>query len=170
MTAVDTRWFRTVMGHVPTAVTVITGLDDADNPVGFACGSFFSVSLDPLLVGFCVARTSTSWPRMVADTGFCVNVLADDQADASSRFAHSGGDKFGGVPWSRGRSGLPCLDRAVGWIDCTTAAIHDAGDHLIVLGSVSGIRLNSRSSQPLIFHRGGYAGVADLASTRRHAS
>ncbi|MEO3856474.1 flavin reductase family protein [Acrocarpospora sp. B8E8] len=99
----DAQRFRAVLGHVPTGVVVITGTDDAGAPHGFACGSFFSVSLEPPLVGFCVAKTSTSWPRIAGGARFCVNVLAEDQQDVSSRFAASGGDKFGGLRWHRGR-------------------------------------------------------------------
>uniref|UniRef100_UPI00388E307A flavin reductase family protein n=2 Tax=Rhodococcus TaxID=1827 RepID=UPI00388E307A len=59
----DPRTMRDVMGNFCTGVTVITALD-GDAPLGFACQSFTSVSLDPPLVSFCPARTSTTWPRI----------------------------------------------------------------------------------------------------------
>ncbi|TYB41258.1 flavin reductase family protein [Actinomadura chibensis] len=165
MHPVEERWFRQVLQHVPTAVVVISGVDGTGAPVGFACGSFFSVSLDPPLVGFCVARTSTTWPRMAEGGGFCANVLADDQEETSGRFARSGGDKFAGVEWHRGTSGRPYLDRAVAWVDCATTAVHEAGDHLIVVGTVAELLLHPREPRPLVFHRGGYGAVAETVST-----
>ena len=48
----DAKHFRTVLGHFPTGVTVITGMIEGDRPHGFTIGSFTSVSLDPPLVGF----------------------------------------------------------------------------------------------------------------------
>ena len=78
MSAIDQATYRQVLGHFPTGVTVIAGMD-GDEPVGLAVGSFFSLSLDPALVGFCVSRTSGSWARMAGSGSFCVNVLAAAQ-------------------------------------------------------------------------------------------
>jgi flavin reductase (DIM6/NTAB) family NADH-FMN oxidoreductase RutF len=159
------KWFRAILGHVPTAVTVVTGLDGARQPVGFSCGSFFSVSLDPQLVGFCVAITSTSWPRFTRN-GFCVNVLTEDQHLLGRRFAANGGDKFAGVAWQPGASGRPQLAEALAWIDCTTTDVHRAGDHMIVVGSVTQLALNPSLPRPLVFHCGGYQTVADPPSVQ----
>jgi 3-hydroxy-9,10-secoandrosta-1,3,5(10)-triene-9,17-dione monooxygenase reductase component len=164
--SVDGQWFRAVLGHVPTAVVVVTGLDSGGQPVGFSCGSFFSVSLDPPLVGFCVAVTSTSWPRLTRG-GFCVNVLTEDQHLLSRRFAARGGEKFDGVAWQPGASGRPQLSRALAWIDCATADIHRAGDHMIVVGSVAQLSLNPSLPKPLVFHCGGYGTVGEPESARR---
>jgi 3-hydroxy-9,10-secoandrosta-1,3,5(10)-triene-9,17-dione monooxygenase reductase component len=167
--SVNGQWFRAVLGHVPTAVVVVTGLDSSGDPVGFSCGSFFSVSLDPPLVGFCVAITSTSWPRFTRD-GFCVNVLTEDQHLHSRRFAASGGEKFDGVAWQPGMSGRPQLARALAWIDCTTTNIHRAGDHMVVIGSVAGLSLNPSLPKPLVFHCGGYGTVGHPEPANRRAS
>jgi 3-hydroxy-9,10-secoandrosta-1,3,5(10)-triene-9,17-dione monooxygenase reductase component len=164
--SVDGQWFRAFLGHVPTAVVVVTGLDSGGQPVGFSCGSFFSVSLNPPLVGFCVAVTSTSWPRFTRD-GFCVNVLTEDQHLLSRRFAARGGEKFDGVAWQPGASGRPQLSRALAWIDCATADIHRAGDHMIVVGSVAQLSLNPSLPKPLVFHCGGYGTVGEPESARR---
>lgn len=167
MHSVGADRFRTILGHVPTGVVIVTGADEGGQPVGFTCGSFFSVSLDPPLVGFCVAKTSTSWPLMAGGARFCVNLLAEDQQDISSRFARKGGDKFGGLSWQYGPLSLPYLDRAVAWIWCETADVHEAGDHVIVVGAVSKMLLDPQSPMPLVFHRGGYSGVTEFAPARR---
>ena len=154
----DSAEFRRVLGHVPTGVTVIASLLN-DEPVGLAVGTFFSVSLEPPMVGFCAAKTSTSFPNVAASGNFCANVLADDQESVSRVFASSGADKFRGLGWrpSPGTSS-PMLQDALAWIDCSIASITDAGDHVIVLGDV--LRLEAdRPAAPLVFFRGGYHSI-----------
>jgi flavin reductase (DIM6/NTAB) family NADH-FMN oxidoreductase RutF len=82
---------RRVLGSFATGVVVVTGEVDGA-PVGFACQSFASVSLEPPLVLFCPAHTSRSWPLIRESGRFCVNVLADDQEDLCARFATTGTD------------------------------------------------------------------------------
>lgn len=153
---IDPAHYRTVLGHFPTGVTVVAGSVDGA-PVGLAIGSFFSVSLEPALVGFCVGRNSTSWPS-IRDTGsFCVNVLGADQEDVSRKFA--GPEKFTGVGWSAAASGSPRIDGVLAWIDCDLDAVHDAGDHLIVVGAVRELEIGHPGA-PLVFFRGGYHEVS----------
>ena len=146
--------FRQVLGHFPTGVTVVTG-DAADGPVGMAVGSFFSISLDPPLVGFCPGKSSGSWPQIEATGSFCVNILAEDQEDVCRVFAMKGDDKFSGVGWSKAGSGAPLLHEVLAWIDCDVDAVHDAGDHYIVVGAVRSLEV-AREGKPLVFFRGGY--------------
>lgn len=146
--------FRTVLGHFPTGVTVVTGRA-GELPVGLAIGSFFSVSLEPSLVGFCAARTSSSWLKIKQAGRFCANVLAHDQQELCHRFALSGRDKFRGVRWRVGASGTPRLDGALAWVDCTIDAVHDGGDHEICIGRVGALGIE-RDCAPLIFFRGSY--------------
>ncbi|HEV7870413.1 MAG TPA: flavin reductase family protein, partial [Modestobacter sp.] len=96
---VDPRVMRDVLGHFVSGVTVVTAMG-ADGPLGFTCQSFSSLSLDPPLVAFAPARTSTTWPRLREAGRFCVNVLAEEQSDLSRQFARSGTDKFAGVSWA----------------------------------------------------------------------
>lgn len=146
---------RQVLGHFPSGVTVVTGTG-ADGPLGFTCQSFSSLSLEPPLVAIFPARTSTTWPH-IRDTGrFCVNVLAADQAEVSSRFARRSADRFDGVAWQPSPLGSPRLDGVVAWIDCTLWREYDGGDHTIVAGHVEHLGAVSELG-PLAFHRGGYA-------------
>ncbi|MGA5067121.1 flavin reductase family protein [Streptomyces exfoliatus] len=150
---VDPVEFRRVLGHFASGVTIVTALD-ATGPTGFACQSFASLSLDPPLVAFMVARTSTTWPR-IADAGaFCVNVLGAGQGELCRSFAVSGADKFAGVDWTPApTSGSPLLPDAPAWIDCAITAVHTGGDHLIVVGRVDSLGA-TEDSDPLLFHRG----------------
>ncbi len=146
--------YRQVLGHFATGVTVVTTAADGE-PAGLAVNSFTSVSLTPPLVAFCVAETSSTWPRIKAVGSFCVNILSEDQEDLCRVFATRGVDKFRGVGWRPAESGAPILMGALGWIDCSIHAEHSAGDHLIVVGRVRDLGV-AREGGPLVFYRGGY--------------
>lgn len=158
MSAIDAVHFRKVLGHFPTGVTVVAATT-ADGPVGFAVGSFFSVSLDPALVGFCAARTSSSWRRIRDAGAFCVNILGEEHDELCRQFATPMGDRFDGVSWDATDTGSPRLADAVAWIDCSIAAVHPAGDHDICIGEVQQLDVVD-DSKPLLFCRGGYGGFS----------
>jgi len=154
---VDQAVFRRVLGNFASGVTVVTSpaLTEGASPAGFACQSFASLSLDPPLVVFMVARTSTTWPRIARAGVFCVNVLAEDQPDLCRAFARSGTDKFAGVPYDPAPvTGSPRLTGTVAWVDCTIHAVHTGGDHLIVVGRVDALGATNAEKPPLLFHRG----------------
>lgn len=155
---VDSAHYRQVLGHFVTGVTVITAFSDGQ-PWGLAVNSFTSVSLDPPLVAFCAAKSSTTWPHVRDAGSFCVNVLAEDQEDVSRLFATRGADKFTGTGWRRAESGSPVLLGSLAWIDCATEDEHDAGDHVIVVGRVLDLDV-SDEGRPLVFFRGGYGRFA----------
>ena len=150
----DPSTMRQVLGHFPSGVTIVTGMT-SEGPAGFTCQSFSSLSLDPPLVLVLPGRSSTSWPRIEETGRFCVNVLSQEQTELSTLFARSGGDKFTGVEWRESALGSPILGGATAWIDCRLDAVHEGGDHLIVVGAVHD--LGAPGDPPLLFHRGGYA-------------
>jgi 3-hydroxy-9,10-secoandrosta-1,3,5(10)-triene-9,17-dione monooxygenase reductase component len=152
--------YRHVLGHFCTGVTVITGLGGTDGrrPAGFACQAFAALSLTPPLVLFCPSTSSRTWPAIAASGYFCVNVLADGQQDIARRFGVSGPDKFAGLSWSPSRSGAPVLAGALTWVECAVEAVHEAGDHYLVLGRVTELG-PSRPGRPLLFYRGRYAAM-----------
>jgi 3-hydroxy-9,10-secoandrosta-1,3,5(10)-triene-9,17-dione monooxygenase reductase component len=144
---------RRVMGSFVSGVTVVAGMADG-RPVGFACQSFASVSLEPPLVLFCPANTSRSWPLIQASGTFVVNVLAADQENLCKRFATRDVDKFAGVGWAPTRWG-PALDDVLATVRCDVEAVHPAGDHSIVLGHVREL-VHHRDAGPLVFFRGAF--------------
>ncbi|MGW7817225.1 flavin reductase family protein [Streptomyces puniciscabiei] len=158
---VDPAEFRRVLGNFASGVTVITApaADGERGPAGFACQSFASLSLEPPLVCFMVGRTSATWPRIARAGVFCVNVLGAGQDELCRAFAVSGADKFAGVAFDPApASGSPRLTGAAAWIDCTVHAVHPGGDHLIVVGRVDALGAEERG-EPLLFHRGRFAGL-----------
>lgn len=153
--AESSRRFRDVLGRFCTGVTVVTSMS-GDRPVGMTCQSFTSVSLDPPLVLFCPAKTSRAWPQMQRAGFFCVNLLSHDQLELSDAFARKGVDKFAGVSWRPSATGAPLLDGVLGWVDCTIYAVHEAGDHYVVIGRVMDLGVEE-APHPLLFYQGQYA-------------
>lgn len=161
----DGKQFRTVLGHFPTGVTIVTGMHD-DEPIGFTIGSFTSVSLDPPMVGFLPQTDSATWAAMADSGSFCVNVLSQAQGDLCWTFAKSDieGDRFAEVAWHAGPTGSPVIDRAVAWIDCTVEEVYEMGDHYFVLGRVVALDADAdhdgEPPMPLIFFKGALGGFA----------
>ena len=156
--AVSPAAMRDVLGHFATGVVVVTARAHDGTLLGFTCQSFVSLSLDPPLVSFAPARTSTTWGRIRDVGAFCVNVLAADHTELSTGFARSGSstvDKFAGVDWCPAPSGAPVLEGVIAWVDCTLWAEHDGGDHTIVVGRVHDLGADP-ARLPLLFYRGSY--------------
>ncbi|MEJ7927683.1 flavin reductase family protein [Sphingobium sp. AN641] len=160
-TAIEGRFFRQILGHYPTGVCVVTTVESDGRGAGMVVGSFTSVSLHPPLVAFFPDKSSTSWPRIEATGRFCVNILADDQEDLCRTFSRPSEDRFAGVSHRLSANGSPILDGALAWIDCTLHAVHEAGDHYIVLGEVQALD-TERDGRPLLFFKGGYGQFAPI--------
>lgn len=163
----DSARFRQVLGHVPTGVVVITGIDSAQHPHGITIGSFVSVSLDPPLVGFFPGNASRSWAQIAQGNGFCVNVLTDEQAELCWRFAKEpeGGmsARFDGLDWTTSPLGFPVLAGALAVIDCSTESVTPAGDHHFVLGRVQHLAISESTTDAMVFYQGRVSGVAKIS-------
>lgn len=157
---IEARTFRDALGQLPTGVIVITGWSDGQ-PQGMACNSFTSVSLDPPLVGFFPAITSTTWPGIKKSGRFAVNILADGHEHLARGFSRSGVDRFAGVAWRKSASG-PLLEEAICWIECEIVEEYPAGDHVLALGRVSALDYHADDRLPLVFHRGRYGTFAGV--------
>ncbi|GAA4531587.1 MULTISPECIES: flavin reductase family protein [Nonomuraea] len=159
---VDPETFRGVLGRFATGVVAITALDREGRPHGLAANSFTSVSLDPPLVAFCVAYSSTSWPRLRAAKVITLNILAEHQRAVCAQMATRGGDKFAGLTWRESPGGNPVLDGALAWIDCRIDAEHPAGDHVIVVARV--LQLDTHADGgPLVFYNRSYGGFDPIS-------
>ncbi|WP_040728718.1 flavin reductase family protein [Nocardiopsis chromatogenes] len=143
---------RRMFGHWATGVAVITSRGANGRPVGFTCNSFTSVSLDPPLVLFCVARASSSWPLMRPSNRFRVNVLGHGQRALGRRFTSKDTDRFAGVDWRDGAAG-PVLEGAVATLAADVVSETDGGDHVVVVGRVTDYETRAQG-EPLVFYRG----------------
>ncbi|MBS67931.1 MAG: flavin reductase [Pseudomonas sp.] len=158
--AIEPLRFREALGHYASGITVITSLID-DEPLGFTCQSFYSVSMSPPLVSFSVMANSYSYPKMRQAGRFAVNILSGEQIQISNTFARQGADKWHDVEWQESPLGNPIIGGSLHWLDCEIHAEHVAGDHLIVIGEVKALNLEEAATvQPLVYFKGHYCNLA----------
>jgi 3-hydroxy-9,10-secoandrosta-1,3,5(10)-triene-9,17-dione monooxygenase reductase component len=159
--AVDERAFRDARGRFATGVAFVTAAPGGE-PAGLIVNTLQSVSLHPPLVSFCPSRTSLTWSRMRRARRFAVNVLARDHEAFARRAARAGADRFAGLAWEPGHGGAPVLADALASIECTIADEHPAGDHWIVVGRVTALRI-APVAEPLVFFAGAFVSSARCA-------
>ncbi|GLY14391.1 flavin reductase family protein [Kineosporia rhizophila] len=150
----DSAQFRKVVGGFASGITVVTAVLDGE-PVGMTCQSFFSLSLDPPLIAFSPALTSSSYPRIRESGSFCVNILEAGQEGLCGQFARSGGDKWRGVEWEPGVTGSPRLKGVLASIDCDLENEFVTGDHYLTVGRVRSLHATP-GLHPLLYFNGGY--------------
>ncbi|AUM12329.1 flavin reductase family protein [Ketobacter alkanivorans] len=155
MSQIDQKAFRSALGQFATGVTVITTVDAQGNKVGMTANSFSSVSLDPMLVLWSIARSSNSFNEFVNADRFAIHVLHANQQTLSNQFASSCDDRFYNVSHSDGLGGVPLLNDYSAVFQCQTEHQYDGGDHIIIVGRV--VAFENREQPPLIFHAGRYA-------------
>jgi len=151
----DARTFRDALGCFATGVTVVTAIDPDGVPIGLTANSFTSVSLDPPLLLVCIANSSGSAAILRGADHFAVNVLQIGQQPTSNRFAGKGEDRFAATPWEIGEFGTPVLVGSLGSFECARDAVHEGGDHFILVGRVLKAIFEPRRD-PLLYFRGKY--------------
>ena len=120
-----------------------------------ACNSFTTVSLDPPLVLFCAAKSSSTWPRIQAAGKWAANVLGEDDEEVCRLFAEKDADRFAHMTFRPGRERCADPRPRPRVLRLRDRAEHDAGDHVIVVGRVLELGYQSEG-RPLLFYRGGY--------------
>jgi flavin reductase (DIM6/NTAB) family NADH-FMN oxidoreductase RutF/pimeloyl-ACP methyl ester carboxylesterase len=152
----EPRVLRDALGCFGTGVTVITTLDSDNQPLGFTANSFTSVSLDPPLILFSMAKNSANLATFQAAGKFAVNVLHIGQQPLAGQFARRDAPRFESVDWEvRAEGGSPILAGSLASFDCRVSAIHDAGDHLLFIGRVEHAWFEPHRD-PLLYFRGKY--------------
>jgi flavin reductase (DIM6/NTAB) family NADH-FMN oxidoreductase RutF len=151
----DSRTLRDALGCFATGVTVVTCVDDAGEPAGITVNSFTSVSLDPPLLLVCLHKQAASAKALISAPNFAINVLQTGQQPASITFSTRVEDRFGETPWSCGEAGAPILKDSLCVFECHNHAVHDGGDHCILVGKVAKASFDA-SLDPLLFFRGSY--------------
>lgn len=152
MTNFSPNELRRAFGRFPTGVTVVTTRTADGGNVGFTANSFTSVSMDPPLVLVCLDYRATLHEAFCNACGFVINVLSSEQQHTALQFASRIPDRFEGVAWRPGESGLPVLENSCAHFECALEDIYRAGDHSIFLGRVNAF--SDRDTQPLGFHSG----------------
>lgn len=159
MTGVDRAAFRLAAGRFPTGIAVVsTALDGV--PHIMTVSAFTSVSLDPLLVLFCAEKVARFHDAVLAAGSWAVSVL-DEDSEKVSRWLSTRGRPLEGqldeIPYHPGPlTGAPILDSALSALECRTTAVHDGGDHSIVVGEVIGVTGPRSPGRPLLYYAGQY--------------
>lgn len=150
---------RRSLGHFATGVTVITCKDALGRPCGITVNSFSSVSLEPPLVLWNIAKVSNSLEAYLNADRFLINVLADHQRELAVHFARSDHTLFESVEFELNRDNIPRLPAALAHFECSTYQVHDCGDHYIIVGKVE--HFQHQSGAPLLFYGGRYATLGE---------
>ena len=159
------RSFRDAFGRYATGVAFVTAAPDGE-PAGLIVNSLTSVSLAPPLLSFCPSRSSLTWSRMRRARHFGVNMLGRQHERFAKRATRAGADRFTGLDWEPGRSGVPLLTDALASLECEIVAEHPTGDHWIVVGRVDDLRI-SPIADPLVFFAGAFGTLHERRASPR---
>src|SRR5262249_11881647 len=149
----DGKLFRDAMTQFGSGVTIPVTVDASGRPWGFTANAFCSVSLDPPLVLVCLAKSADSYPAFRHAHRYAIHFLRVDQAAVALRFAEKRTDKFADGSCLADGYGIPALPRALARISCAAHAVHDAGDHAILVGRVTDVAVDGDGEAPLLHFR-----------------
>lgn len=153
--ALNERGFRDALGFFATGVAVITARV-GDDKLGTTVSSFNSVSLNPRLVLFSLARASLGLDKWKAASAFAISVLDEEQFSVSNRFAKAGSNKWSGLDICYAENGAPLPPGAIVHFECRPYACYDGGDHDIFVCEVDRYCVHHPRRQPLVFFSGKY--------------
>jgi flavin reductase (DIM6/NTAB) family NADH-FMN oxidoreductase RutF len=152
---IDADSFRAALGRFASGVTNVTARDAAGQDHGMTVSAFCSLSLDPPMVLACVDHAASMHDLLLEHPVFGVSILSEDQEACSRRFADPDSDRFDGIAFERGESGVVLLSDALAHLECRVTTHYDAGDHTIFVAAID--RLTPKHGRPLLYYRGGYA-------------
>ena len=154
--------FRQTLARFPSGVTVVTANGPDDTPVGLTVSAFSSLSLAPPLILVCLDNATAHLSSYTQGSGFCVNILASNQTDASNGFAFPGPHSpFDTTPHRKALYGAAALNEAAASMECGLHAVYPGGDHQIVVGLIERVSWRKEAT-PLVYHSSEYRGIGDL--------
>ncbi len=159
MTVTDSD-FRDALSRFASGVTVVTGVRPDGGLAGVTASAFTSVSLRPPLIAICLDKATTCIEAFTRGSHFAIHVLGERQKSLSMHFAQRSLDKFRTIEYRLSRQGCPLLEGGLAVIECSRAAVHDAGDHFLILGRVETLN-TAANGVPLLHFRGDYYGLAE---------
>ena len=153
----DKRTFFDIMGTAPATVTVVTTLDVDGNPRGLTVGAVTSVSAEPPSLLISLDRRSRSLALLRKAGRFAVNYLRGDRAEVSRRFSMPIDDRFVGIAWRPGSTGMPILyEDSLSWLECRIEQVIESGDHFVLIAAVEDGAAPPPGSRPLMYFRHHY--------------
>ncbi|ONK21425.1 oxygenase [Bacillus sp. VT-16-64] len=145
------KTYKEIMCSYPTGVSIVTTMDQ-DKPVGLTVNSFASVSLEPLLVSWCIDKKSSSLQAFHKSDTFAVNILSEHQKAECFIFADSKeSDRFSKTSWERSANQLPILKDVFAVLECKKVQEIEAGDHIVLIGKV--IDLHKTDHKPMLYYQ-----------------
>lgn len=153
---IEAAEFRSAMSLFASGLTVVASLDAYGQPAGLACQSFSSLSLDPQLILVCIGKGSSSWARIAPTGHFSVSILAANQQEVCATLGRHSQNKFQSISWHPTAHGTVRIDGSLAALDCRIRDIHEAGDHLVVIGEVLDLATREDGA-PLLFFRSAFA-------------
>ena len=154
----NARAFRHALGSFPTGVTIVTCQSEL-GPLGITANSFSSVSLEPPLVLWSPARASRRFAAFEAAQHFAIHILGEDQQHFCTTFATEGGN-FSDLDWHTSDAGVPLINGCPTRFECSRHAVHDGGDHAIIVGQVDTVTVQGGPS--LVFSGGSFGRFNEL--------
>ena len=146
------KFYRKSLGMFSTGITVVTTLDEENNPIGMTVNSFASVSLDPPLVLWSIDKKQPSYKTFLNSKGYAVNILSKKQLELCNHFSSPLENKFQSLEWKLSSNGFPLLSNSLAWFDCTTWERYSGGDHKILVARVNSY--DSIEADPLTYWNG----------------
>lgn len=161
--SLDPREFRNALGRFATGVCVITTEPAGCKPFGMTINSFSSVSLDPPLILWSLQKNSECFAAFESSKQFGVNILSVDQQAISNQFAKKGEHDLPEGSYVKGESGCVVLSNVMTSLECEVDAVHEGGDHIIIVGRVLAMNNEQEARDPLLFYTGKYRELKTLA-------
>ena len=147
-----------------TGVTVITCLDEENNPHGITISSFNTVSLEPPLILWSLKKHSRLMPWVGLGKKHLIHVLERSQENLAMHFATVKTEQFKDINHKLAGSGLTQIDHCVAYYECETVCVHIGGDHNIIVAKVINLK-NYPEREPLIYARSQFIGL-DFSETK----
>ncbi|MFN2614972.1 MAG: flavin reductase family protein [Actinomycetota bacterium] len=161
VTPIEAETLREVLRHFAAGVTVITSINEEGHPAGMTATAFTAVSLKPPMVLVCVDANARTRRAIEGHTAFAVNVLAADQEAVARQFASKIHDKFSGIPWRHGTTGVPVIDDSLARLECRVHQAVEAGTHVVYIGEVLAVGLRPGARDPLVYYDATYRALGD---------
>ena len=151
---------RHCLSQFATGVTVVTCKDALGRPCGITANSFSSVSLDPPLVLWNIAKSSNSLDAFLNAEHYAFHVLSADQEPLSQHFARTDHTRFDRIDYDDSAENVPILPGCIAVLHCSTRETIDCGDHHIIIGHVD--RFDVAGGEPLLFFQSRYRSLGDI--------
>jgi flavin reductase (DIM6/NTAB) family NADH-FMN oxidoreductase RutF len=94
------------------------------------------------------------------DGHFGINILSEQQRDLSELLSRNWDERFSGLEWRPGHTGVPLLTGVAAAMECVITDMIPAGDHTVVFGRV--LHAIRAEDSPLVYANRSYGRIAPL--------